>query len=211
MGQKVNPISLRLGIIRSWDSVWYANRNYAHDLHEDLKIRKFIMSELPTAGIGRIKIERFAKKIRILLSVARSGVVLGKRGEDVQKIQKFVEKLTSTEVSLNIIELKKIDTNSILVANSIARQIEKRVSYKKAMKRAMQSAMKVGALGVRISVAGRLGGAEIARSEWYKEGRIPLHTLRADISFGQSTANTTFGAIGIKVWIYNGDKNGIEC
>jgi small subunit ribosomal protein S3 len=210
MGQKVNPISLRLGIIRSWDSLWYADKEYGEYLHQDLKIREFVLRKLSAAGVGRVKVERLAKKVRVLIYVARPGVVLGKKGDEIQKVQKFIENFTSMEVAVDVKEIRKADSHAVLIANNIARQIEKRVSYKKAMKRAIDSAMKAGAQGVKIGVSGRLGGAEIARSEWYKEGRIPLHTLRADVCFGYAIAHTTYGTIGIKVWIYSGDKGNIE-
>lgn len=210
MGQKVNPIALRLGIIKSWDSLWYADRDYADRLHQDLKIRRFVSSELAFAGISRVKIERLAKRIRIVIYVAKQGAILGKRGEEVRKVQRFVENLTSIEVAIDIVEVKKVDANAVLLSRSIAGQLEKRVSYKKAMKKALQSAMKSGALGAKVIVSGRLGGAEIARTEGCKEGCVPLHKLRADIGFGLSVAHTTYGTIGVKVWVYTEDRGRIE-
>lgn len=210
MGQKVSPIGLRLGIIRGWDSLWYADRDYADNLHQDLKIRNFVMSELSFAGVSRVKIERFAKKMQVVIFVAKPSVILSKKGGDMQKVQKFAENLTASEVSINLVEVKKVDTNATLVANSISKQIEKRISYKKAMKKALQGAMKMGSLGIKIVVSGRLDGAEIARTEGYRKGRIPLHTLRADIDFAQATACTTYGTVGVKVWVYHGDKGKME-
>ncbi len=210
MGQKVNPISLRLGITRTWDSVWYAKKDYADNLHQDLKIREFIQKALHSAGIGSIKIERLNKKLRIIISSSKPGIIVGKKGEEINKVKKFIEDLTGVEVSVNIVEIKKAELDAILIADSIAKQVEERVAYKKAMKRAIQSALKMGAQGIRINIAGRLGGAEIARTEWYKEARVPLHKLRADISFGVSSAHTTYGVIGIKVWVYLGEKRGMD-
>jgi small subunit ribosomal protein S3 len=210
MGQKVNPIGFRLGVIRSWDSLWYADHKaYSEYLHQDLKIREFIFKEFAKAGVSRVKIERLAKKIRVMAFVARPGIILGRKGEEAQKVQKFVEKLTTLESSINVMEVKRADINAVLVAQNIAHQIGRRVSHKKAMKRAADSAMKMGACGIKVCISGRLGGAEIARVEWQREGRVPLHTLRADIGFGYEIAHTTYGTIGVKVWVYNGDRGEI--
>ena len=208
MGQKVNPISLRLGITRTWDSLWYAkNNDYAQKLHQDLKIRGAVSKMLAAAGISRVKIERpAAKKTKVVIYAARPGVVIGKKGSDIGKVKQVVEDVTHNEVSVNIIEIKKAELDANLVGLNIAQQLEKRASFKKVMKRAVQAAMRMGAKGIRINVSGRLGGAEIARMEWYREGRVPLHTLRADVDYARARANTTYGVIGIKVWIYKGDK-----
>ena len=205
MGQKVNPIGLRLGINRTWDSRWFARRDYGSMLLEDLKLRKFLGDRLAQAGVSRIVIERAAKKTRITIHSARPGVVIGKKGVDIEKLRKQVANLTGSDVSLNIVEIRKPELDAQLVAESIAQQLERRVAFRRAMKRAVQSAMRLGAGGIRINCSGRLGGAEIARMEWYREGRVPLHTLRADIEFGRATAVTTFGTIGVKAWIYRGD------
>jgi small subunit ribosomal protein S3 len=205
MGHKVNPIGLRLGVNRTWDSRWYAGKEYADLLHEDLRIRKFLEKRLTQAGVSKIVVERPAKKPRVTIYTARPGVVIGKKGADIEKLRKELSKMCGTEVSLNIVEIRKPETDAKLVAENIAQQLERRVSFRRALKRAVQSAMRLGALGVRINAAGRLGGAEIARTEWYREGRVPLHTLRADIDYGQATAMTTYGACGIKVWVFKGE------
>ena len=206
MGQKVNPIGLRLGINRTWDSRWYAGKEaYGDLLHEDLRIRKFLQKRLHAAGIARIVIERPHKKCRVTIYTARPGVVIGKKGADIEKLRQDLMKFTSSETVLNIVEIRKPEIDSTLVAENIAQQLERRVAFRRAMKRAMQTALRMGALGIRINVSGRLGGAEIARMEWYREGRVPLHTLRADIDYGVATARTTYGAIGIKVWIFKGE------
>jgi small subunit ribosomal protein S3 len=205
MGQKVNPIGLRLGINRTWDSRWFANRDYAKLLHEDLKLRKFLMDRLSQAGISRVVIERPAKKARITIHTARPGVVIGKKGADIEKLRSELGKTTGGEVNLNIVEIRKPEIDAKLVAEAIAQQLERRVAFRRAMKRAVQSAMRLGAEGIRINCSGRLGGAEIARMEWYREGRVPLHTLRADIDYGVATAFTTFGTCGVKVWIFKGE------
>ena len=206
MGQKVNPTGLRLGINRTWDSRWFADANYADLLHEDIKIRKFLNKKLAAAGISHIVIERPAKKAIVTIYCARPGVIIGKKGQDIETLKKELTALSSNnEVSLNIIEVRKPEINAKLVADSIAQQLEKRISFRRAMKRAVQSALRQGAEGIRINCGGRLGGAEIARVEWYREGRVPLHTLRADIDYGVSTAHTAYGTCGIKVWIYKGD------
>jgi small subunit ribosomal protein S3 len=206
MGQKVNPIGLRLGINRTWDSRWYANdENYAGLLHEDIKLREFLFDRLAQAGISRVVIERPAKKARVTIHSARPGVVIGKKGADIEKLRQDVSRLTNSEVHLNIVEIRKPEIDAKLVAENIAQQLERRVAFRRAMKRAVQSAMRLGAEGIRINCAGRLGGAEIARTEWYREGRVPLHTLRADVDYGTATGRTTYGACGVKVWIFKGE------
>ncbi|MGF1455705.1 MAG: 30S ribosomal protein S3 [Alphaproteobacteria bacterium] len=206
MGQKVNPIGLRLGINRTWDSRWYAAKaEYGKLVHEDLRIRAYLQKRLRQAGISRIVIERPHKKCRVSLYTARPGVVIGKKGADIDKLRKDLGQFTDSEVFLNIVEIRKPEIDATLVAENIAQQLERRVAFRRAMKRAVQSAMRLGAQGIRINCAGRLGGAEIARTEWYREGRVPLHTLRADIDYGTATAFTTYGASGIKVWIFKGE------
>ncbi len=205
MGQKVNPIGLRVGINRTWDSRWYADGGYGDLLHEDLHIRKFIKGRLTQAGVSRIVIERPAKKARITVYTARPGVVIGKKGADIEKLRQDISKITGSEVHLNIVEIRKPEIEAQLVAENIAQQLERRVSSRRAMKRAVQSAMRLGAQGIRVNCAGRLGGAEIARMVWYREGRVPLHTLRAHIDYGESEAKTTYGICGVKVWIFKGE------
>jgi len=205
MGQKVNPIGLRVGINRTWDSRWYAGRDFANLLHEDLKLKKYLTERLGQAGVSRIVIERPAKKARVTIHTARPGVVIGKKGADIEKLRSDLSKMTGSEVSLNIVEIRKPEIDAKLIADNIAQQLERRVAFRRAMKRAVQSAMRLGALGIRINCAGRLGGAEIARMEWYREGRVPLHTLRAEIDFGESTAKTTYGTCGVKVWVFKGE------
>ena len=206
MGQKVNPNGLRLGINKTWDSRWFASKkDYAKLLHEDLKIREFIMDKLSAAGISRVVIERPAQKARVTIYSARPGVVIGKKGQDIDTLKTQLQKITGSEVSLNIVEVRKPELDATLVADSIAQQLEKRVSFRRAMKRAVQSALRLGAQGIRITCGGRLGGAEIARVEWYREGRVPLHTLRADVDYGTATAHTAYGCCGIKVWIFKGE------
>ncbi len=206
MGQKVNPIGLRLGIIRTSDSRWYADdKNFATMLHEDIKIRALLKKRLYQAGISKIIIERPAKKARITIHSARPGVVIGKKGADIENLRREISKFTGSEVHLNIVEVRKPEIDAQLVAENVAQQMERRISVRRAMKRAVQSAMRLGAEGIRINCGGRLGGAEIARVQWYREGRVPLHTLRANVDYGTSTARTTYGACGVKVWIYKGD------
>ena len=205
MGQKVNPIGLRVGINRTWDSRWFANNDYSILLHEDLKIRNFLKQKLAQAGISKILIERPAKKARITIHTARPGVVIGKKGADIEKLRTELSNMTTSDVHLNIIEIRKPEIDGQLVAENVAQQLERRVSIRRAMKRAVQSAMRLGAGGIRINCAGRLGGAEIARMQWYREGRVPLHTLRANIDYGEAPAVTTYGVCGVKVWIYKGD------
>ena len=206
MGQKTNPIGLRLGIIKSWESRWYSEKDYSKLLQEDINLRKFLMKKLSTAGISKIIIERPAKLANITLHTSRPGVIIGKKGSDIEKLKKSVSKMVSGDVNINILEVKKPELDSQLVADNIAQQLEKRVAFRRAMKRAVQSAMRLGAGGIRVNCSGRLGGAEIARTEWYREGRVPLHTLRADVDYGVSRANTTYGICGVKVWIFKGEK-----
>jgi small subunit ribosomal protein S3 len=205
MGQKVNPIGLRLGINRTWDSRWFSRKEYGTQLLDDLKLRKFLGARLTQAAISRILIERAAKKTRITLHSARPGVVIGKKGADIDKLRSDIAKVTNSEVSLNIVEIRKPEIEAKLIAEGIAQQLERRVAFRRAMKRAVQSAMRFGAQGIRINCSGRLGGAEIARMEWYREGRVPLHTLRADVDYGQATAKTTYGTCGVKVWVFKGE------
>lgn len=206
MGQKVNPIGLRLGVNRTWDSRWYSSdKEYANLLHEDIKIRRFLEERLQQAGVSRIVIERPAKKARITIYSARPGVVIGKKGADIEKLRLAMAKMTASEVHLNIVEIRKPETDAKLVAENIAQQLERRIAFRRAMKRSVQSAMRLGAQGIRINCSGRLAGSEIARVEWYREGRVPLHTLRADIDFGWATAKTAYGACGVKVWVFKGE------
>lgn len=205
MGQKVNPLGLRIGVVRTWESVWYADRDYADKLLQDLQIKNLVKKTLVNAGISRVNIERPAKKIRVIIHAARPGIVIGKKGSDIEKLKTQVEKISGAEASINIQEVRKPEIEAKLVADSISQQLEKRIAFRKAAKRAVQTAMRMGAKGIRVNVSGRLGGAEIARTEWYREGRVPLHTLRADIDYATSEANTTYGIIGVKVWIYKGD------
>ncbi len=205
MGQKVNAISLRLGINKSWESRWFAEKNYSKLLEEDLKLRKFLLKRLASAGVSKILIERPAKLAKITVHTARPGVIIGKKGSDIEKLRSDIVKMVGGDASLNIVEIRKPEIDSKLVAENIAQQLERRIAFRRAMKRAVQSAMRVGALGIRINCSGRLGGAEIARMEWYREGRVPLHTLRANIDYGIARANTTYGICGIKVWIFKGE------
>jgi len=206
MGQKINPIGLRLGINRTWDSRWFANsRDFGKLLHEDVKIRAYLTKELKQAGVSRVVIERPHKKCRVTIYSARPGVVIGKKGADIEKLKKTVGKMTASEVHLNIVEVRKPEVDATLVADNIAQQLERRVAFRRAMKRAVQSAQRLGAEGIKITCSGRLGGAEIARVEWYREGRVPLHTLRANIDYGVATAHTAYGTNGVKVWIFKGE------
>ena len=205
MGHKVNPIGLRLGINRTWDSRWFAVKNYADLLHQDLELRGYLRKRLQQAGVSRVVIERPAKRARVTIYTARPGVVIGKKGGDIEKLRSELSAMTDTDVHLNIIEIRKPEIDANLIAENIAQQLSRRVAFRRAMKRAVQSAMRLGALGIRINCAGRLGGAEIARTEWYREGRVPLHTLRADIDYGEATAQTTYGACGVKVWVFKGE------
>ena len=206
MGQKVNPVGLRLGINRTWDSRWFANDgHYADLLHEDIRLREFLLGRLSQAGISKVVIERPAKKARVTIHSARPGVVIGKKGADIEKLRRDVSAMTESEIHLNIVEIRKPEIDARLVAENIAQQLERRVTFRRAMKRAVQSAIRLGADGIRINCAGRLGGAEIARTEWYREGRVPLHTLRADVDYGIATAHTTYGTCGVKVWVFRGE------
>jgi small subunit ribosomal protein S3 len=206
MGQKVNPIGFRLGINRTWDSRWYANSGeYGKLLHEDMAIRAMLMKQLKQAAISKVVIERPHKKCRVFIHSGRPGVVIGKKGADIDKIRKQVSEMTDSEVAINIVEVRKPEIDATLVAESIAQQLERRVAFRRAMKRAMQSAIRLGAEGIKVTCSGRLGGAEIARIETYREGRVPLHTLRADIDYGVATAITAYGACGVKVWIFKGE------
>ena len=206
MGQKINPVGFRLGINRTWDSRWFAgDRDYARLLHQDLKLREYLKGRLSGAGVSRIIIERPHKKCRVTIYAARPGVVIGKKGADIEKLRKDIAAMTEGEDHLNIVEVRKPETDAQLIAENIAQQLERRIAFRRAMKRALQSAMRLGAKGVRINVSGRLGGAEIARMEWYREGRVPLHTLRADIDYGFIQAKTTYGIIGVKVWVFKGE------
>ena len=205
MGQKANAIGLRLGVNKSWDSRWFAEKNYSKLLQEDLMLRRYLIKKLSVAGVSKVLIERPAKLARITVYTARPGVIIGKKGSDIEKLRKDIVKMVGGDASLNIVEIKKPEIDAKLVADNIAQQLERRIAFRRAMKRAVQSAMRLGALGIRVNCSGRLGGAEIARMEWYREGRVPLHTLRADIDYGVARANTTYGICGIKVWIYKGE------
>ncbi|MHB8482589.1 MAG: 30S ribosomal protein S3 [Nitrospiria bacterium] len=205
MGQKVHPVGFRLGYIKTWSSKWYADKDYAKLLHEDLKIRKIVKKKLFHAGVSRIEIDRSANQVKINIFTARPGIIIGRKGAEVDKLKVELEAIAKKQVYINIKEIKKPELDSQLVAESIALQLEKRIAYRRAMKKSVTTALRLGALGIKISCAGRLAGSEIARTEWYREGRVPLHTLRADIDYGFSEAKTTYGQIGVKVWIYKGD------
>jgi small subunit ribosomal protein S3 len=206
MGNKVNPVGMRLQVNRTWDSRWYADtKDYGDLLLEDIKIREFIQKECKQAGISRVIIERPHKKCRVTVHTARPGVIIGKKGADIEVLRKKLASMTASEVHLNIVEVRKPELDAQLVAENVAQQLERRVSFRRAMKRSVQNSMRMGALGIRLNVSGRLGGAEIARTEWYREGRVPLHTLRADIDYGDTVAKTTAGTVGVKVWIFKGE------
>jgi len=205
LGQKTHPIGIRLGIIKTWDSRWYAKRGYADQLNEDITIRKIIKSRLFHAGIAKVEIERAGQKARIIIHTARPGIIIGKKGIEVEKLRKELETMTGKQVAIDIKEIRKPEIDAQLVAENIALQLEKRIAFRRAMKKAVISAQRFGAQGVKVACSGRLAGAEIARDEWYREGRVPLHTFRADIDYGFSEAHTTYGKIGVKVWIYNGE------
>jgi small subunit ribosomal protein S3 len=206
MGHKVNPIGIRLGIAKDWNSKWFANkREYAGYLGADLKVRELLKKKLAQAGISKILIERPAKTARVTIHTARPGVVIGKKGEDIEKLRREVSQVMGVPTHINVSEVRKPELDAQLVAESIAQQLERRIMFRRAMKRSVQNAMRLGALGIKVNVAGRLNGAEIARSEWYREGRVPLHTLRADIDYGFAEAKTTYGIIGVKVWVYKGE------
>ncbi len=205
MGQKVNPIGLRLGINRTWDSRWFDDRKYADKLVQDLELRKYVQERLKAAGISKVIVERAAKNTKVTVYTARPGVIIGKKGADIEKLRKDLSARAGSEVALNIVEIRKPEIDAQLVSEGVCQQLERRVSFRRAMKRAVQSAQRLGGQGIRINVSGRLGGTDIARTEWYREGRVPLHTLRADMDYGFSEALTTYGIIGVKVWIYKGD------
>ncbi|MBT8407099.1 MAG: 30S ribosomal protein S3 [Deltaproteobacteria bacterium] len=205
MGQKVHPIGLRLGIIRSWDSKWFAKKEYANLVYEDAAIRKFLKEKLYHAGISRIEIARAADRARIRIHTARPGIVIGKKGAEIEALKSQLEQIVKREVMIDIQEVRKPEMDATLVAENIALQLTRRVAFRRAMKKAVSSSLKFGAKGVRVACAGRLGGAEMARREWYREGRVPLHTLRADIDYGTAVAKTTYGVIGVKVWIFKGE------
>ena len=206
MGHKVNPVGIRLGIAKDWNSKWFANkREYAEYLGADLKVRELLKKKLAQAGISKIQIERPAKTARVTIHTARPGVVIGKKGEDIEKLRKEVSTVMGVPAHINVTEVRKPELDAQLVAESIAQQLERRIMFRRAMKRSVQNAMRLGALGIKVNVAGRLNGAEIARSEWYREGRVPLHTLRADIDYGFAEAKTTYGIIGVKVWVFKGE------
>ncbi|MFP4368321.1 MAG: 30S ribosomal protein S3 [Candidatus Kapaibacterium sp.] len=205
MGQKTNPIGFRLGVIRSWDANWFDEKNQAEKLSEDIKVRNYIRNRKKKAGIARIVVERTAKQLRITINTSRPGVIIGRSGKDITQLEEEVKKVTGKDVKILISEVKRPELDAILVAENIAQQLEGRISFRRAMKQSVSSAMRMGALGIRVMCAGRLGGAEMARTEQYKEGRIPLHTIRADIDYGVATAQTIYGAIGVKVWICKGE------
>lgn len=205
MGQKVHPKGLRVGIIRDWESNWYADKNYAELLHEDIKIRSFIKKKLFQAGVSNVQIERAANRVKVSIHTAKPGIVIGRGGTEVEALRKSLEQMTGKKINVNIIEIKKPELDAQLVAEGVALQLEKRIGFRRAMKQAVSRTMRLGSEGVKIRCSGRLGGAEIARTEWYSEGKVPLHTLRADIDYGFTEANTTYGKIGVKVWIYKGE------
>ena len=205
MGQKVHPIGLRLGIIKTWDSRWYAKKNYAPLLHEDIRIRSMVKERLSHAGVSKIEIERAGQKAKVNIHTARPGIIIGKKGAEVDKLKKDLEAMTSKQMYINIQEIRRPELEAQLVAENIALQLERRIAFRRAMKKSVTSALRLGAQGIKITCAGRLAGAEIARTEWYREGRVPLHTLRADIQYGFAEAKTTMGQIGVKVWIYKGE------
>jgi len=205
LGQKVNPIGFRLGIIKTWSSRWYADKEFKKFLHEDLRLKKYLKKKMYHAGISKIEIERAAKRIRINIYAARPGIIIGKKGAEIETLKKDLQKFTSGELFININEVKRPETDAQLIAENVALQLIRRVAFRRAIKRSVGMAMKLGAKGVKVAVSGRLGGAEIARSEWYRDGRVPLHTLRADIDYGFAEAKTTYGIIGIKVWVFKGE------
>ncbi|MFC4025663.1 30S ribosomal protein S3 [Oceanobacillus longus] len=205
MGQKVNPTGLRIGVIKDWESKWYAGKDYADLLHEDIKIREYLENRLSTAAVSSIEIERAANRVNITIHTGKPGMVIGKGGSEVEALRKSLNSLTGKRVHINIVEIKKVDLNAKLVADNIARQLENRISFRRAQKQSIQRAMRGGAKGIKTQVSGRLGGADIARAEHYSEGTVPLHTLRADIDYGTAEADTTYGKLGVKVWIYRGE------
>ncbi|MGI6091789.1 MAG: 30S ribosomal protein S3 [Veillonellaceae bacterium] len=205
MGQKVNPHGLRLGIIKTWDAKWYADKDYAANLHEDLKLRKYIKAKLFTSGISKVEIERAANRVKINIHTAKPGMVIGRGGSGIEALKAGLKKLSDKHIDINIVEVKQAELDATLVAENIASQLERRIAFRRAMKQSVSRTMRMGAKGIKVMVGGRLGGAEIARSESYREGSIPLHTLRADIDYGTAEAHTTYGRIGVKVWIYKGE------
>ncbi len=205
MGQKVHPVGFRLGITKTWESNWFARRGYGELLHEDIRIRNFIKDKLSHAGIARIEIERAARRVKINIHTARPGIIIGRKGTEVDKLKAELEGMTKKQIFVNIIEIRRAELDAQLVAENVALQLERRIAFRRAMKKAVTSAMRLGAKGIRITCSGRLGGAEMARTEWYREGRVPLHTLRADIDYGAAVARTTYGAIGVKVWLFKGE------
>ena len=205
MGQKVNPIGLRLGGVKKWRSMWFSEKNYSELLHEDIKIRKYLKKKLYHAGISRIEIERAASKAKVNIYAARPGIIIGKKGAEIEKLKKDLESVSKSEIIINILEVRKPEVDAQLVAENVALQLERRIAFRRAMKKGVTSAMKFGAKGIRVNCAGRLGGAEMARSEWYREGRVPLHTLRADIDWGFAEAHTAYGLIGVKVLMFHGE------
>lgn len=205
MGQKVHPIGFRLGIVKTWDSRWYAEKVYSKFLQEDILIRRYIKRKLYHAGVSKVEIERTGNRAKITIRAARPGIIIGQKGAEIEKLQKEIQKMAQREISINIQEVRRMEVDAQLVAENVALQLERRVAFRRAMKKSVTASMKFGAQGIKIACSGRLGGAEIARAEWYREGRVPLHTLRADIDYGFTEARTTYGAIGIKVWIYKGE------
>lgn len=205
MGQKVNPHGLRIGIIKTWDAKWYADKDYAANLHEDIKMRKLIKKKLYAAGVSRIEIERAANRVKVILHTAKPGMVIGRGGSGIEELRQVLRKLTNKVIDVNVAEIKQVELDATLVAENIAAQLEKRIAFRRAMKQAVTRTMRMGAKGIKVMVGGRLGGAEIARTESYREGSIPLHTLRADIDYGTAEAHTTYGVIGVKVWVYKGE------
>jgi len=205
MGQKINPIGFRVGVTRDWDSKWFAEKDYARFLEEDIRIRERVHDKLKSAGVSRVVIERAANKAKVFVHAAKPGIIMGKRAEGLDKLRAELQDLVSTEVYVTVMEVRKVDTDAVLVAENIAQQLEKRVSFRRAMKKALTSARRAGAKGIKVMCAGRLGGAEMSRTEWYLEGRVPLHTLRADVDYGLAEAKTTYGVIGVKVWIFKGE------
>jgi len=205
LGQKTNPYGFRLGIIRSWKSRWYSEKEYASRLQEDLRIRKYVKGRLSHAGVSSIEIERRSNRINIIIATARPGIVIGKKGAEIENLKKDLQKFTTKDLSINILEIRRPETDAQLTAENVAMQLERRIAFRRAMKKTVLSSMKLGAKGIKIQVSGRLGGAEMSRTEWYREGRVPLHTVRADIDYGLAEARTTYGIIGVKVWIYKGE------
>ncbi len=205
MGQKVHPVGFRIGIIKTWNSRWFADKSFSTLLHEDLNIKKFVKDRLAPAGVSSVEIERAANKLRVNIAAARPGIIIGKKGSEIEKLKAEIQKITDREVYINITEVQRPEVDAQLIAENVCQQLIKRVAFRRAMKRSVSSALKFGAKGIKISCSGRLGGAEIARSEWYREGRVPLHTLRADIDYGFYEARTTYGIIGVKVWVYRGE------